>query len=363
MAKVVLENFYKYFGSLCAVRDLSLEIADGEFVVLLGPSGCGKTTTLRAIAGLESVDKGNIYIDEQLVNDLKPADRDIAFMFQLYALYPHMTASENIGYPLKTQGIPKTQIDKEVRKMAQVLQIDHILAKKPNALSGGDMQRIALGRAMIRNPKALLLDEPLGTLDAKLREEMRSELKRLQVESGVTTIFVTHDQVEALSMGDRIVVMDKGELKQAGTPREVFNKPANLFVANFLGSPGMNLLGCRYDAEKKTLVIGKNDFAVGFPDHLKGFVNQSASSDEMVMGVRPGDVHVDNSPKEKWIEAEVYVFEHLGSENIISIKKGDSLLLSRTNSSFVCKPGDRVWMELDPTRIHLFDKTTGKVYR
>jgi multiple sugar transport system ATP-binding protein len=362
MAKVSINHLTKYFGSFCAVSDLSLEIVEGEFMVLLGPSGCGKTTTLRAVAGLEQADQGDIFIGGVRVNRLRPAARDIAFMFQLYALYPHMTAYENIAFPLKNQGMTKGKVASEVNNVARLLRIEHLLRKKPGALSGGDMQRVALGRAMVRRPKVFLLDEPLGTLDAKLREEMRIELKRLQVESGVTTIFVTHDQAEAMSMGDRIAIMDRGKLQQVGTPREVFNKPHNLFVANFIGSPGMNLLDCRYDASGERLGLGEGNFFIPLPPEMKEIPRNNDLSGPLVLGVRPEDVSVHGEPHAEGIDVEVQVFEPLGSENIFSFKKGNVSLLARTKSSFIRKAGDRAWILFIASRVHIFDKTTGKAF-
>ncbi|HAX17301.1 MAG TPA: ABC transporter ATP-binding protein, partial [Actinobacteria bacterium] len=242
MAEIVLENIVKQFKSLIAVNNLNLTIQNKEFVVLLGPSGCGKTTTLRMISGLELPTEGKILLDGEDVTFKKASQRDIAFVFQLYALYPHMTVYGNMSFPLRTQGYSKTKIDEEVDRAAELLKIKHILNKKPKELAGGDMQRVALGRALVRRPKVFLLDEPIGTLDAKFREEMRTELKKLHVDVGATTVYVTHDQVEAMSMGDRVVIMNKGILQQVGTPQEVYSHPLNLFVAKFIGSPGMNFI-------------------------------------------------------------------------------------------------------------------------
>ncbi len=242
MAEIKLEHITKRFAEVVAVDDVNLEIHDQEFVVFLGPSGCGKTTTLRAIAGLECPDEGDIFIDGTRVNALPPADRDIAFVFQFYALYPHLTVYDNIAFPLKAVKVPKSEIQERVKEVATILQIQAMLDRKPSHLSGGEMQRVALGRAMVRRPKAFLMDEPMSNLDAKLRVDMRAELKRLQRRLGATTIFVTHDQVEAMSMADRIVIMDQGRLQQIGTPQEVYNQPQTIFVAQFMGSPSMNLI-------------------------------------------------------------------------------------------------------------------------
>ena len=244
MADIDLINVDKHFGTNWVIRKLDLRIKHGEFVVLLGPSGCGKTTTLRAIAGLEEIDSGEIHIDGKRVESLTASDRDIAFVFQLYSLYPHMTAFENIAFPLRAFKTPDKEVREKVSAVAKVLRIEHLLAKKPSALAGGDMQRVTIGRALVRRPKAMLMDEPIGALDAKLREEMRTELRRLHIDNGSTTVYVTHDQVEAMSMADRIAIMNDGILQQVGTPTEVYSWPANLFVAQFVGSPIMNVVDC-----------------------------------------------------------------------------------------------------------------------
>src|ERR1700674_2628821 len=244
MAEIVLRDVEKYFGDNYIIRKLNLEIRHREFVVLLGPSGCGKTTTLRAIAGLEDIDTGDILIDGKPVHTLQAADRDIAFVFQLFALYPHLTAYENIAFPLRAMRESAYRVDKRVQAAAKALKIEHLLKKRPSALSGGDLQRVAIGRALGRRAKALLMDETSGALDAKLREEMRTELKRLHIENEATTVYVTHDQVEAMSMADKIAIMNDGVLQQVGSPTEVYERPANLFVAQFVGSPIMNVLDC-----------------------------------------------------------------------------------------------------------------------
>src|SRR4051812_22903980 len=241
MAEIVLSDVEKFFGDNYVIRKLNLTVAHKEFVVLLGPSGCGKTTTLRAIAGLEEIDTGDILIDDKPVQELEAGDRDIAFVFQLFALYPHLTAYDNIAFPLRATRESRGEVDKKVRDVARPLGIEPLLSRRPSQLSGGDMQRVAIGRALVRRPKALLMDEPIGALDAKLREEMRSELKRLHIENDATTVYVTHDQVEAMALADRIAIMNEGVLQQVGSPSEVYRQPANLFVAQFVGSPVMNV--------------------------------------------------------------------------------------------------------------------------
>src|SRR4051812_2697440 len=253
MAHVELRSITKRYDHLTAVNNLSLEVKDREFVVFLGPSGCGKTTTLRSVAGLEHPEEGDILIDGRRVNHLSPADRDIAMVFQFYALYPHMSVYDNMAFPLRAVKMAKSELDQRVRDVAKVLHVEHLLQRRPGNLSGGEMQRVAIGRAMVRRPKVFLMDEPLTNLDAKLRSEMRAELKRLQNDIGATTVYVTHDQLEAMSMGDRIAVMSQGLLQQMGTPGDVYDHPKNLFVAGFIGSPAMNFLPCRMVGDRVAL--------------------------------------------------------------------------------------------------------------
>jgi multiple sugar transport system ATP-binding protein len=364
MARIRLVNIVKRFGDFAAVKKLNLEISDKEFLVLLGPSGCGKTTTLRSIAGLETVDEGEIWVDDIKVNDVRASERDIAFVFQLYALYPHLTAYENIAFPLKAQGEPAKSIKMKVEQVAKILQIEHILKRKPGALSGGDMQRVALGRAMVRRPKAFLMDEPIGTLDARFREEMRAELKRLHLDIGATTVYVTHDQVEAMSMGDRIAIMNLGELQQVGTPMEVYNHPANLFVANFIGSPGMNFTDCKYIREANgtpavEFVSSHLDMRIPL-QYEKKISEKYEEGKELVLGIRPEDITVRSERIDGALQAEVYVVEPLGPNNIIDIKIGNNILKARSPASFKPKIGGAIWFKFDIDRIHLFDKKTGE---
>jgi multiple sugar transport system ATP-binding protein len=363
MAEIRLVSIVKRFGKLEAVKDLNLVIRDREFLVLLGPSGCGKTTTLRAIAGLETVDEGEIWIDDTLVNEMRAAYRDIAFVFQLYALYPHLSVFKNIAFPLETQGVPKKEIQGRVMEVARILKIEHILKKRPGALSGGDMQRVALGRAMVRRPKAFLMDEPIGTLDAKFREVMRTELKRLHIDIGATTVYVTHDQVEAMSMGDRIAVMNKGLLQQVGKPDEVYDNPVNLFVANFIGSPGMNFLDvvCVKDGEGAKVVLA-NDERIGFTfsrDICRKLADAKGFSKKLTLGIRPEWIRVEPKKQERAVPAEVYVIEPLGPSKIIDIKVGNDIVKVRTGADFDARVGDRLWLSLTERKIHFFDKETG----
>ena len=376
MAEIKLEHITKRFGDVVAVDDVSLEIHDQEFVVFVGPSGCGKTTTLRAIAGLEAPDEGDIFIDGNRVNTLSPADRDIAFVFQFYALYPHLTVYDNIAFPLKAVKAPKSEIQERVKEVTAILQIQAMLDRKPSHLSGGEMQRVALGRAMVRRPKAFLMDEPMSNLDAKLRVDMRTELKRLQHRLGATTIFVTHDQVEAMSMADRIVIMHQGSLQQIGTPQEVYNQPQTVFVAQFMGSPSMNLINGKVQAQTalNPNVIGGGEPALHL-NHTDVWIELSAEqisrigqSDEIIFGVRPEHIVVSKEPMEQGCKASVHLVEALGSVNIIDIFLGENpetgdlvLLRARTHPAFKPDVGQSVWFDFDAKQVRLFDRQTEQV--
>ncbi|MFO1144783.1 MAG: ABC transporter ATP-binding protein [Amaricoccus sp.] len=361
MAAIGLRDIEKYFASNYVIRKLNLEIADREFVVLLGPSGCGKTTTLRAIAGLESIDTGIIAIDEKPVQDLPASDRDIAFVFQLFALYPHLSAFDNIAFPLRATGEGRDEIARRVKAVAASLRIEGLLGKRPSQLSGGDMQRVAIGRALVRRPKALLMDEPMGALDAKLREDMRAELKRLHLENGATSVYVTHDQIEAMALADRVAVMNDGLLQQVGSPSEVYLRPANLFVAQFVGSPVMNILPATLatDAGRTTVALpGGHGFAV--PDALAAAV---PAGSEIVLGVRPEGVEIARDATEGAHAVEAHLIEPLGAYDLVDLRLGDRFLKARTPSGFVRAPGDRVWARLDPPQVHFFDAATGAALR
>jgi len=363
MAEIRLVNIVKRFGKLEAVKKLNLEIADREFLVLLGPSGCGKTTTLRSIAGLEAVDEGEIWIDNKIVNELRASERDIAFVFQLFALYPHLTVYKNISFPLETQGMNKKDIDKSVMDVAGILKIEHILKKKPSALSGGDMQRVALGRSMVRRPKAFLMDEPIGTLDAKFREVMRTELKRLHIDIGATTVYVTHDQVEAMSMGDRIAVMKEGVMHQVGKPEEVYDNPVNLFVANFIGSPGMNFIDvvcAKSDHNTKAVLSSNKEVCFQFSKEVYNRLEEKrAFSKKLVLGIRPEWIRIEKKKTENLVPAEIYVIEPLGPSKIVDLKVGNDIIKARTGADFEVRIGDRVWIELIEKKVHFFDKQSG----
>jgi len=364
MAQIVLENIVKQFKSLTAVSNLNLTINDKEFVVLLGPSGCGKTTTLRMISGLELPTEGRILLDGEDVTFKKASQRDIAFVFQLYALYPHMTVYGNMSFPLRTQHYSKNKIDEEVNRAAELLKIKHILNKKPKELAGGDMQRVALGRALVRRPKVFLLDEPIGTLDAKFREEMRTELKKLHVDVGATTVYVTHDQVEAMSMGDRVVVMNLGVLQQVGTPQEVYAHPANLFVANFIGSPGMNFIDVVPIKDSNGhIVLMLKTFGVNIviPEKLqKLIIEKKKIEKDIVLGVRPEDFSLEFKETPNYIKSEVFVIETLGSYNIIDMKIGEEIVRVRTLPAVMPDFGTEAFIGVDMDRVTLFDKETEK---
>jgi multiple sugar transport system ATP-binding protein len=359
LAEIALCDIEKYFGDNYVIRKLNLTVRHNEFVVLLGPSGCGKTTTLRAIAGLEEIDSGSIVIDGNPVQNLRAGDRDIAFVFQLFALYPHLTAYENIAFPLRATRESRAAVDRKVRAVAEFLRIGHLLSRRPSALSGGDMQRVAIGRALVRRPKAMLMDEPIGALDAKLREEMRTELKRLHLENDQTTVYVTHDQVEAMSLADRIAIMNEGVLQQVGTPSEVYEHPANLFVAQFVGSPVMNVASVTLEAKgaRTSVRVGKDGVAFDFPGDLPGqFPGASA---DLMIGVRPEGVLVARQQADDHVPVEAHIIEPLGAYDIVDLKIGEDFLRARTASGFVGRPGDVVWARLDPAQTHFFDANSG----
>jgi len=346
------------------VKDFHLEIKDKEFIVLVGASGCGKSTTLRMIAGLEEITEGELYIGDRLVNDVAPKDRDIAMVFQSYALYPHMNVYQNMAFGLKLRKFKKAEIDKRVREAAKILDIEHLLDRKPKALSGGQRQRVALGRAIVRKPQVFLMDEPLSNLDAKLRVQMRAEISKLHKRLETTIIYVTHDQTEAMTMGDRIVVMDNGVIQQAATPEEIYNNPVNMFVAGFIGSPSMNFLEGRFSEEAGKLYFKAQGLNVEVPDgkakvlREKGYANK-----EVIMGVRPEDIHeepifIESSPNSV-ITALVEVAENLGHEMYLYLNGvGPDTVIARVDSRAGFKEGTTVKLALDMNKVHFFDKDT-----
>jgi multiple sugar transport system ATP-binding protein len=360
MAEVSLRKVTKVFGGgIVAVKDFTLDVADREFVVLVGPSGCGKTTTLRMIAGLEEVTSGEIYIDGKLVNDLPPKDRDIAMVFQNYALYPHMTVYDNIAFGLKLRKYPKQEIEKRVREAAEILGISHLLDRKPRALSGGERQRVAVGRAIVRNPKAFLFDEPLSNLDAKQRVEMRAEISKLHQRLGATVIYVTHDQVEAMSMGDRIVVMDKGVIQQVADPITLYSKPANRFVAGFIGSPPMNFFdGIIAKGESGYFFVEKEKrFSLLIPwDQVPAISKYEGK--EITFGIRPENISLKEIPWAGKMKAEgiIEVLEPMGAEAFIYVNiKGISLIVREEEYEGLLV-GQKVDLFFEMTKAHFFDK-------
>ena len=360
MARIELTNVQKFFGDVQVLHNIDLTIEDGEFVVMLGQSGCGKTTTLRAIAGLETVTSGKIAIDGREVQDLKAADRDIAFVFQSFSLYPHMTVYENIAFPLRA--VRSSQSDREaaVKEVAQVLGIERLLSKRPSALSGGDMQRVAIGRALVRRPKALLMDEPIGALDAKLREQMRAEIKRLHIARNSTSVYVTHDQVEAMSLADRIIIMHDGVMQQMGAPDEVYLHPANLFVAQFVGSPVMNVTDVTVEGggDGAALRIGGSQ-TLRVPSASVAHLNGTATK----LGIRPEAVLLSHEPAEGYVETTTTNIEPLGSHDIVDVRLGDTTLRARSESGFARGEGQKLYVALDPMRAHYFDAANGQLIR
>lgn len=366
MASLKLKNIYKrYDGGVTAVSDFNLDIADKEFIILVGPSGCGKSTTLRMIAGLEEISEGELYIGDKLVNDVAPKDRDIAMVFQNYALYPHMTVFDNMAFGLKLRKTPKDEIKRRVQEAAKILDIEHLLDRKPKALSGGQRQRVALGRAIVREPKVFLMDEPLSNLDAKLRVQMRTEISKLHQRLQTTIIYVTHDQTEALTMGTRIVVMKDGFIQQVDTPMALYDRPTNLFVAGFIGSPQMNFINAKVEkrGDEIHLVFGKNDIKLpeGKAKKLEG---TDYIGKDVVMGIRPESIHDEaiylESMPDSIIDAKVEVTETLGAETYLYMLVEGNNVTARVNPRTKAKPGDVIKVALDTNKVHLFDKETEK---
>ena len=366
MASLSLKGIYKrYPGGVVAVSDFNLDIEDKEFIILVGPSGCGKSTTLRMIAGLEEISEGMLYIDDKLVNDTPPKDRDIAMVFQNYALYPHMTVFENMAFGLKLRRTPKDEIKRRVGEAARVLEIEHLLDRRPKALSGGQRQRVAVGRAIVRNPKVFLLDEPLSNLDAKLRAQMRTELTKLHHRLATTFVYVTHDQVEAMTMGTRIVVMKDGFIQQISSPQELYETPDNLFVAGFIGTPQMNFIDAAIvDSGGVTYIeFGKSKIAL--PD-AKGRKPEvlAYSGKEVVIGIRPESIHDEDNYIQMFpgslVGMDVDVVEMMGSETYLYMTCEGRSVTARVSPRSTAKSGDKIRVAFDPGRIHIFDKETEK---
>jgi multiple sugar transport system ATP-binding protein len=396
MSEMVLDDVWKVFGDGTeAVRSFDLEIGDGEFVVLVGPSGCGKTTVLRMVAGLETVSKGEVRIGDRVVNDVPPKERDIAMVFQNYALYPHMSVYDNMAFGLKLQRVPREEIDERVREAARILDLDDFLRRKPAALSGGQRQRVAMGRAIVRHPQAFLMDEPLSNLDAKLRVQMRAEIARLQHELGVTTIYVTHDQTEAMTMGDRVAVMRRGLLQQVDNPQTLYEKPVNLFVAGFIGSPAMNLLEASLAPHDGSLAVELGGFRLPVPPEvvaerpgLRAFQGR-----KIILGIRPEDMEdaslVSDAPPERRMSSTVELREALGSDVLVhfpidappavtedvvelAVDAGradqeavrqagadTTNVIARLNPRTSARNGERIELEVDTRRLHFFDPDDG----
>ena len=376
MAGLSLRGIYKkYPGGFVAVTDVNLEIRDKEFIILVGPSGCGKSTTLRMIAGLEEISQGELYIGDRLVNDIAPKDRDIAMVFQNYALYPHMTVFENMAFGLKLRKVPKDEIARKVEEAARILDLSHLLDRKPKAMSGGQRQRVALGRAIVRSPKVFLLDEPLSNLDAKLRAQMRTEISKLHKKLGTTFIYVTHDQTEAMTMGDRIVVMKDGFIQQVDTPQNLYEAPCNKFVAGFLGSPQMNFIDAvlkKNESNQYVVEFGSEDTKNSRGTKYEIIVPESKSTPdleryvdrEVTLGIRPESVHDEemylSNASTGIIDCNVEITEMMGAETFLYLECENIPITARVSPRTTARPGDQIKVVLDPNKIHLFDKETEK---
>ena len=365
MANVSLKHVYKiYDGNVTAVTDFNLDIEDKEFIILVGPSGCGKSTTLRMIAGLEDISKGELYIGDVLANDIAPKDRDIAMVFQNYALYPHMTVYDNMAFGLKIRKMPKDEIRRRVEEAARILGISSYLERRPKALSGGQRQRVALGRAIVRDPKVFLLDEPLSNLDAKLRAQMRTEIAKLHKRLGTTFIYVTHDQTEAMTMGTRIVVMKDGFIQQVDTPQNLYDSPCNEFVAGFIGSPQMNFFDSKLTKQGSDFFFSIGSQQIKLPaSKNKDNVLDKYAGKEVVMGIRPEHVYdnpefLANAPQDSIISADVEVTELMGAEIYLYLNICDNQVIARVEPTSTAKPDDKIKVAFNLEKLHIFDKET-----
>ena len=364
MASLSLKNIYKvYPNGFNAVKDFNLEIEDKEFIIFVGPSGCGKSTTLRMIAGLEDISSGELWIGDKLVNDVEPKDRDIAMVFQNYALYPHMSVYDNMAFGLKLRKVPKAEIDKAVHEAAKILDIEHLLDRKPKALSGGQRQRVAMGRAIVREPKVFLMDEPLSNLDAKLRVQMRVEISKLHQRLQTTIIYVTHDQTEAMTLGTRIVVMKDGIIQQVDTPQNLYDKPCNLFVAGFMGMPPMNFIDCKVVKSGADVLLMFGSHSIKVPDSkAERLIALDAIDKEVVLGIRPEDIHdsqmfLETSPS-KPMNSVVKVYELLGAEVFLYFDVNGTQVTARVDPRTNSKTGDTIKFAFDMEKSHFFDKET-----
>ncbi len=363
MATVTIRNVWKYYGETPAVKDLDITCPDGSFVSILGPSGCGKSSTMRMLAGLEHISAGDILFDDLRINDLAPKDRDVAMVFENYALYPHKTVFENMANPLRLRKMDDATIRTRVTAAAKLLEIDHLLDRRPNELSGGQKQRTAIGRAIVREPKLFLFDEPIAHLDAKLRAHMRGEIKHLQRTLGTTMIYVTHDQLEALSMADYIAVMHDGELQQWGTPSEIYNHPVNAWVAGFVGEPAMNFVTCDVQAEGDDLVLRHANFAIPLLPDQRGRLTGVASGGTVRMGVRPDAMAISmQEPAGPSIRGEIFVNELLGGDMLVEVELADTRMRVKTTPDFPGQPGETCWLTVKRELWHVFDGVDGHAY-
>ena len=360
MSSLNVENLSKRFGRIQALNEVSFEVNDGEFMVMLGPTAAGKTTTLRCVAGLERLDGGSVIMDDVVINDVSPSERDVAFVFQSYALYPRKTAFENMAFPLRARKLTQAQIDSRVREIAELLQITELLKRRPAQMSGGQQQRVALGRAMVRQPRMFLMDEPLTNLDFKLRVEMRAELKRLQRELATTFFYVTNDQGEAMSMADRVAVLDQGVLQQIDTPQTIYENPINLFVARFVGNPRINTMACYYDSGERMLRAKDGSWAFKPKDEQIQLLENVPEPDNLIFGIRSEDATVSLAPLDDGYQGEIYVLEPLGDRTYVDVSLGDSIVHVRAEADFEAASGDTAYVSFDVNRFHVFDATTEK---
>ena len=364
MATVKLEHVYKkYPNGFEAVKDFNLDIEDKEFIIFVGPSGCGKSTTLRMIAGLEDISSGDLFIDDKRMNDVEPKDRDIAMVFQNYALYPHMTVYENMAFGLKIRKVPKAEIDQKVHEAARILDLEHLLDRKPKALSGGQRQRVAMGRAIVRSPKVFLMDEPLSNLDAKLRGQMRIEISKLHQRLGTTMIYVTHDQTEAMTLGTRIVVMKDGVIQQVDTPQNLYDNPGNKFVAGFIGAPQMNMVDTNVVEKDGGVYMEFCGQSIRLSDKRAAILKEKGYiGKKLTLGIRPEDLHdetdLERADKNACIQATIRVYEMLGAESNLYFDMDNATWTARVNPSVKVKPGDVVKLYMDTTKLHAFDVDT-----
>jgi len=363
MATVTFEHVWKKYGDVTAVKDLNLDIQDEEFLVLVGPSGCGKTTALRMVAGLEEITEGTLKIGDRVVNDLAPKDRDVAMVFQSYALYPHMNVFDNLAFGLKLRKIPKAEIDRRVRETAATIELSNLLDRKPKQLSGGQRQRVALGRAIVREPAVFLMDEPLSNLDAKLRVQTRAEIARQHQRLRTTIVYVTHDQVEAMTMGDRIAVMNFGVLQQIGAPQDLYERPVNKFVAGFIGSPAMNFINVTPSTQDGKTVLKDSAVEIPLPDGLKAAVGESGTK-ELTAGIRPEHFEISdgntNMGDGATIRAVTDVVEFLGNEELLHVTVGDHDVVAIVDASRRVRPGDVLELFVPIAKIQLFDAEDGE---